>query len=272
MRTLLSSLSTPLLAALVAVPTVAGPAAAGGVVIGGRPVQAEDAPWAVALGSRDRFGEVRSGQFCGGVLVSPTTVITAAHCMSREVLGVDRESVGDLRAIVGRGDLRGDLGEEVPLRQVWVNPDFDPATNAEDVAVLTLDRAQPAERVIPMAQEGDAAYRPGTTAKVYGWGDTTGRGDYAARLMASEVKMLDDKRCADAYPGTEEGTYLARSMVCAGEPEGGRDACQGDSGGPLVAQGRLVGLVSWGSGCAKPNSPGVYTRISAVIPLVEGRE
>ncbi|MER0240779.1 serine protease [Streptomyces sp. HSW2009] len=269
MRTLLSSLSTSLLAALVAVPALAGPAAAEGVVIGGQPARATEAPWVVALGSRDRFGDARAGQFCGGVLVSRTTVLTAAHCMGREVLGVDRGAVGDLRAIVGRPDLQGEGGEEVPLRRLWVNPDYDPATNAGDIAVLTLAREQPADRVIAMARSGDAAYRPGTNATVYGWGDTTGMGNYATKLMASEVKMLDDQRCEEAYPGTNEGTYLARSMVCAGEPGGGRDACQGDSGGPLVARGRLVGLVSWGSGCAQPGSPGVYTRISAVAPLVE---
>ncbi len=74
MRTPLSSLSTSLLAALVTVPALSGSAAADGVVIGGQPVRVADAPWPVALGSRDRFGEARSGQFCGGALVSRTTV------------------------------------------------------------------------------------------------------------------------------------------------------------------------------------------------------
>jgi secreted trypsin-like serine protease len=57
-------------------------------------------------------------------------------------------------------------------------------------------------------------------------------------------------------------------MVCAGVDGGGRDACQGDSGGPLVVAGRLVGLVSWGNGCALAGYPGVYTRVSAMADLV----
>lgn len=81
--------------------------------------------------------------------------------------------------------------------------------------------------------------------------------------------MLSDASCKRAYPGNEAGTYDAASMVCAGEPEGGRDACQGDSGGPLVAQGRLIGLVSWGSGCGRAGSPGVYTRVSEVVQALD---
>jgi secreted trypsin-like serine protease len=77
--------------------------------------------------------------------------------------------------------------------------------------------------------------------------------------------VLPDALCEEAYPGGADGTYSAGSMLCAGEEEGGRDACQGDSGGPLVAQGKLVGLVSWGSGCGRAGSPGVYTRVSDVM-------
>ncbi|MET9646424.1 trypsin-like serine protease [Streptomyces syringium] len=262
------ALSYPLAGAVALLLAAPGPAVADRVVIGGQPVNVSEAPWAVALASRERFGAARSGQFCGGVLVSRTTVVTAAHCLSHEVLGVDVGEAKDLRVIVGRGDLRSGSGAEVALRDTWVNPAFDAATNAGDVAVLTLAEQAPANSPIALAQAGDAAYRPGTPAKVYGWGDMLGNGTYAQTLRAAGVFVLDDVFCEQAYPGGPEGAYRRASMLCAGRPEGGRDACQGDSGGPLVARGKLVGLVSWGSGCAQPGHPGVYTRMSAVAPLV----
>ncbi|MFI6942587.1 S1 family peptidase [Streptomyces sp. NPDC050418] len=255
-----------LVAAAVAVPLAAPlPASADSVVIGGSPVQVSDSPWAVALASRDRFGGTRAGQFCGGAVVAPTTVLTAAHCLSEEVLGAPLEDVEDLRVIAGRNDLREAGGREVPVRRAWVNEEYDPFTNAGDLAVLTLENPLPADHVIPMAPAGDRAYEAGARARVYGWGDTTGQGDYARSLRAARVQVLPDTACEAAYPGTADGTYLRDVMLCAGEPEGGRDACQGDSGGPLVARGRLIGLVSWGSGCGQAGSPGVYTRISEVV-------
>ncbi len=93
----------------------------------------------------------------------------------------------------------------------------------------------------------------------------TGGGDYAHSLRGARVNVLADARCEEAYPGSADGTYQADTMLCAGREEGGRDACQGDSGGPLVAHGRLIGLVSWGSGCGRAGSPGVYTRVSDVV-------
>ncbi|MFI8090458.1 S1 family peptidase [Streptomyces sp. NPDC086080] len=241
------------------------PAAADSIVVGGFPVDVSQGPWTVALSSRDRFGGTRAGQFCGGVAVGRTTVLTAAHCMDEEVLGTSPERVPDLRVIAGRTELLSDRGQEIAVRDSWVNPGYDGATNSGDFAVLSLAEPLPSSSVIGMAGAGDPAYRAGTAATVYGWGDTTGSGSYAGSLHAARVRVQPDARCERAYPGGAEGTYRAETMLCAGETAGGPDACQGDSGGPLVAQGRLIGLVSWGAGCGWAGSPGVYTRISDVL-------
>jgi secreted trypsin-like serine protease len=69
--------------------------------------------------------------------------------------------------------------------------------------------------------------------------------------------LVTDQSCTETY-----ANYDAKGMVCAGYPQGGTDACQGDSGGPLVVGDTLIGIVSWGDGCAKAGRPGVYTRVS----------
>jgi secreted trypsin-like serine protease len=189
--------------------------------------------------------------------------------MGEDVLGAPPEQVSDLRVIAGRTDLLSDQGVEIAVREAWVNPGYDAQSNAGDFAVLTLAEPLPQDTVIAMSAAGDPAYEPGTRATVYGWGDVTGGGDYARRLRAAHVHVMSDARCGEAYPGGGDGTYLADSMLCAGEERGGRDSCQGDSGGPLVAEGKLVGLVSWGSGCGRAGQPGVYTRVSEVMRTLD---
>ncbi|MER6304193.1 serine protease [Kitasatospora sp. NPDC001539] len=245
----------------------APPAEAQRRVVGGSTVSTADHPWIVALSSRQQFGGGRSGQFCGGALVTPTKVVTAAHCFYGEAKGrVDRPG---LKVIVGRDDLRGSAGREVSVQSVWIHPDYNFAANMNDVAVLTLSGSQGSRPVVELVGQGETEpYAPGTRAQVYGWGDTTGRGDYSPVLRGVDVPVIADQTCAHAYPGGQDGRFDARGMVCAGEEKGGKDACQGDSGGPLIVGGRLVGLVSWGTGCAEAAHPGVYTRVSSVADAV----
>ncbi|SDT54146.1 Trypsin [Streptomyces sp. TLI_053] len=265
--TLLAALPAPLL--------VLGPATAAtaqarpqGRIVGGTTESTGDHPWMVALASRQQFGSGRSGQFCGGALVTPTKVVTAAHCFYDESGGHQVDRPG-LRVVVGRDDLGGRLGQEVEVREVRIHPDYSFTTNMNDVAVVTLAEAQRGRPVIDLVGQGETEpYRAGTLARVYGWGDTTGHGDYSSRLRGVDVPIIADHTCEQAYPGGRDGRFDARGMVCAGEEQGGRDACQGDSGGPLVVAGRLAGLVSWGTGCAEAAHPGVYTRIASVSDAV----
>jgi secreted trypsin-like serine protease len=259
-----------LCACVTALPAPVRAAGMGGApaVVGGGPVGTHTHPWAVALASRAHYGDRRSGQFCGGALVSPTKVVTAAHCFRQADPHTDRVPE-DLRVLAGRTDLRAADGQELGVEKVWVNPGYDPMTNEGDIAVVTIDTPLDPQDTIPMAGREDVVlYQEGEPAEVLGWGDTSGRRTLSDRLRAAQVTMLGDEACERAYPGGYEGTFVRETMVCAGETFGGRDACQGDSGGPLVADGVLVGVVSWGTGCARPGEPGVYTRIPAMADLV----
>ncbi len=249
----------------------AAPAQADRRIVGGWADSTTQHPWVVGVASREQFGSARSGQFCGGTLVTPTKVVTAAHCFYDEANARPADRPG-LTVIVGRTDLTGRTGREVPVTDVWIHPQYSFEQNMQDVAVLTLAAPQQDVPVLAMVGQGESGpYAAGTRAQVYGWGDTTGRADYASTLHGVEVPIVADSVCARDYPGGSEGAFDARGMVCAGEQRGGKDACQGDSGGPLVVDGRLVGLVSWGTGCAEARHPGVYTRLAAVADAVNAQ-
>ncbi|ACU39675.1 serine protease [Actinosynnema mirum] len=221
---------------------VAAPAAL--AVVGGS--VAGRAPWVAAL------LDARGSQFCGGALIAPDRVVTAAHCtQERGLLGPRDRAPRQLTVVLDRHDLRTRSGVRVGVSGIWRHPAFTDVGRGDDLAVLQLDGPVAFEPV----RVGDAV--AGRTATAYGWGRTAESGPVSSLLRQVDVPIRADHDCAAALAG-----YRADAMLCAGFPDGGRDACTGDSGGPLVSDGLLVGVVSYGRGCARAGQPGAYTRLA----------
>jgi secreted trypsin-like serine protease len=215
-------------------------------VVGGTDASTADYPYVVALTTKV------GNQFCGGTLVAANKVVTAAHC-------TQGDSPADDLVVAGRTKLSSGEGTVAKVTKIWVHPQFSAATSGYDVSVLTLDRKLK-YRALPLASSADGdLYRPGTQSTVLGWGLTEEGGDPSDTLKRATVPLTTDAYCANAYP--QPNGFDSTAMVCAGFPKGGVDTCQGDSGGPLVAGGKLIGITSWGQGCARADYPGVYTRV-----------
>lgn len=186
--------------------------------------------------------------FCGGSLAAPDKVVTAAHCVAGKL-------PAEIRVMLGRTDLRNPGGAVVDVLVIWTHPAFQSALTGADVAVLTLAAPQRTPTIPLSTDPVDAT--PGVPGTVLGWGFTAETGPTSAVLQETTVPVQTDGYCAAAYV-----EYDPAAMLCAGYPKGGHDSCQGDSGGPLVANGRLVGVTSFGTGCGRPGLPGVYARVA----------
>ena len=200
-----------------------------------------------------------SGQFCGGSLVDKNWVITAAHCV-HDLYG-QVEPPDEIDVILGVHDLQTDIGERVNVKRIVVHPQYDDRMFYNDIALLELERSVTALSPVPMSFDPDSL--ADAMGIVMGWGDTTGDDNYPDVLMEATLPIVSNDTCAAVYGSRD----IIDTMLCAGYPEGGKDACSGDSGGPLVvADGTggwfLAGIVSWGNECAMAGYYGVYTRLS----------
>ncbi|WP_329012304.1 S1 family peptidase [Streptomyces sp. NBC_00690] len=193
-------------------------------------------------------------QLCGGTLVAPTKVLTAAHC-------IDPAAPLDLVVVGGRTELKSAKGTVRSVKSVKIHPKYDATWLGFDAAVLSLSAPMP-YAPLPIASSKDSAlYAAGRTAKTMGWGKTA-TNTPGTRLKSAVLTQAPLKSCGPYIaPGDTSAT-----RVCAVPGVGTKDGiCQGDSGGPLVAGGRLIGIVSTGNKFCDDFLPvSVYTRASTV--------
>lgn len=249
----------------------------GGQVVSPQPMFTSK-PFFASLRVDDEFG----GLHCGGTFIDDNLIVSAAHCVHGMIVKNLSVAVGEIRNLSNQTTKR-----RARIERVIIHPDYDPNTLKNDIALLVVDQSerQNLQLIQKISLNQDPSFpesigkqlKTSGTGLPYlfaiGFGETTSYGSLPA-LSLQQVKLpiIPINTCRQLSGMTEVDT----SQICAGSiKSGGIDSCQGDSGGPLLTFSvgeklpKLVGLTSYGDGCALPNKPGVYTRVSHFVPWIE---
>uniref|UniRef100_A0A3Q2PNF3 Peptidase S1 domain-containing protein n=1 Tax=Fundulus heteroclitus TaxID=8078 RepID=A0A3Q2PNF3_FUNHE len=226
-------------------------------IVGGEEAPPGSWPWQVSLHIYNHI--------CGGSLINDQWVMTAAQCIPSLVT-----------VYLGRQSQEGSNPNEVVRKaaQIIIHPDYNPGTSNNDIALLKL--SQPVNftsYISPVClAASNSTFSSGVNTWITGWGNIGSGAPLPSpqNLMELEVPVVENSQCNSSYGGN----IITDSMICAGLQEGGKDSCQGDSGGPMVSKqcGRWIqaGIESFGRGCAEPNIPEVYTRVSQYESWING--
>lgn len=231
-------------------------------IVGGKDAMENEVPFIVSLRKKGQH-------FCGGSLINETWVVTAAHCIA----GMGKPD--DI--LVGSIDVNGsETSTKVKVDTAIIHPGYNKNASSNDYALVKLKNPVKAEFAeLNKIQMTDLDIKDFVVA---GWGAMK-ENAYTTpdKLQILTVPYVEQKTCENQFQDIEKSPvpYLDETMFCAGSKEGGKDACQGDSGGPIFYQPRdskryiLLGIVSWGYGCARKDLSGVYSNVVTEISWFE---
>lgn len=226
-------------------------------IIGGRPSIRGSWPWQVAV--LNKFHEA----FCGGTLISPRWVLTAAHCIRKH-----------LYVRIGEHDLTVKEGSELELKvdSVKVHPEYDADTVDNDIAMLRLpfSLAPSPTRGIACLPAPNQPLPANKLCTIIGWGKSRVTDDFGTDVLhEAQIPIVSSEACRDVYVDYR----ITDNMFCAGYCRGKTDSCAGDSGGPLLCRDprkpdhpwTIFGITSFGEGCGKRGKFGIYARLSNYV-------